>query len=146
MGLTVDRRIYVDTNALIAIVETGRPFPVIERMLADGTALFYTSELTLAEILVVPFRDGDDALVATYQTMASAPSFLTFVPLDRDVLTAAARIRAEKAVKLADAIHVATAAALGCRVVLSSDRRLHLPAGIDRIAVEDADKPELWPW
>lgn len=146
MGLTVDRRIYLDTNALIAIVETGRAFPVIERLLGDDRVGLFTSELTLAEILVVPFRDDDAALIATYQRMAAGSSFLAFVPLTRDVLVSAARLRAGSAAKTADAIHVATAASLGCRVVLSSDRRLHLPDGIDRIAVEDADKPELWPW
>jgi predicted nucleic acid-binding protein len=50
--------------------------------------------------------------------------------VERTILIEAARLQARLVLRLPDAIHVATAVAAGCDVVLSNDRRLRVPAGM----------------
>lgn len=51
-------------------------------------------------------------------------------PVSRDVLLAAARLRAEIGLKLPDAIHVATAQLTGCDQFLTNDARVPALPGL----------------
>ncbi len=50
--------------------------------------------------------------------------------VERAILIEAAHLQARLGLRLPDAIHVATAVAAGCDVLLSNDRRLKVPAGM----------------
>ncbi|MEX6508789.1 type II toxin-antitoxin system VapC family toxin [Jiella sp. M17.18] len=138
--------VYLDSNALISFVEVDddpviRLFDVVE----PGMAKLFTSELSLSEVLVGPLRDGDHSLVAAYEEFLISDESLTVLPIDRAVLRDAARLRAAFGGKTPDAIHVATAIASNCNVIVSSDQRLRMPKAISRIAVEDVGDWEKWP-
>ena len=49
---------------------------------------------------------------------------LQIIPVSRDILVAAARLRAETNMKLPDAIHAATAQFTGCDQFLTNDARV----------------------
>jgi predicted nucleic acid-binding protein len=122
-------RTYLDTNALIAILEKEGALDERQRAFVNevdaGDVEGVTSELTLAECLVKPIADRDEALVRAYLSLLGADSaFLRVAGVSRPVLLEAARIRAGTGVKLPDAIHVATAHVSGCAVFVSNDRRL----------------------
>ena len=123
------RRTYLDTNALIAILEKEGDLDQAQRAfvgeIEEGGVEAVTSELTLAECLVKPIAERDEALVRAYLSLLAADSpFLRVSTVSRPVLLEAARIRAGTGVKLPDAIHVATADVSGCEVFVSNDRRL----------------------
>lgn len=106
--------------------------PVFEAI--DGGSLeAVTSELTLLEVLVAPFRSSDPELARRYQTILIGCPGLTLVPLDRRLLRTAAGIRAVAGVKTPDALQLAAASAAGCTALLTNDRRL--PRRLGRLRV-----------
>ncbi len=62
-----------------------------------------TSELTLAEALVKPLLDRHAERQAAYLQVLQPSTSLHMAPVSRDVLLAAARLRAETGLKLPDA-------------------------------------------
>lgn len=130
-------RAYLDANVLIAFVERRheRLAAVVARAKAGRLSLV-TSELTLAEVIVLPLRDGDDGLLATYRDLFSQPELIECAPITREVLERSGEIRATDGGKLADAIHLATAEVGGCKAFLSSDRRIRPRAPMVRIGIE----------
>jgi predicted nucleic acid-binding protein len=134
------RRVYLDTNIWIYALEGFAPFATLLEGLfaridrAELSAL--TSELTLAEALVKPFASGQIELQRLYLETLRTGKTLTVAPLSRDVLVDAARLRAQSAtLKLADAIHAATALAHRADFFLTSDARLGSVAELDTIVL-----------
>ncbi|MCY0147770.1 PIN domain-containing protein [Hoeflea sp. G2-23] len=123
------RRVYLDTNALIGIIENAdeldKAQDVLVEEINDGRLEAVTSELTLAECLVKPIADRDESLVRVYLSLLATDSkFMRVTPISRDIILEAARVRAGARVKLPDAIHVATAKISHCDEFVSNDRRL----------------------
>lgn len=121
-------RLYWDTNAFIRMVEAddvvARELGRIFARAIEGEISIFSSELTLAELLVAPLRGPEDDLIETYRDLFEGGGGVTVIGVDRQVLLAAAQIRAISAVtKLPDAIHIATSELNGCSHFLSSDRR-----------------------
>jgi hypothetical protein len=89
--------VYVDANAVIYRVERIEPYLTAAAPLWDavdaGRARVATSELTLLEALVKPFRDGNAALAALYRQVLLGTIGVTPLPLTRAVLETAARLR-----------------------------------------------------
>lgn len=124
-------RYYLDTNVAISIIEASGTFGQAQRRFVEridaSEIVAMTSELTLAECLIKPLADKDAAAVKAYLTFLDGRPGFPVLPVSRDILLAAARLRADSAVKLPDAIHLATAQAAGCTVFLSNDRNLPVP-------------------
>lgn len=126
--LTLSGRIYLDTNIFIYALEG---YPAFRPAL---TALFeafdrrevaaVTSELTLAEALVKPLLDRHAERQVAYLQLLQPTASLQVVPVSREILIAAARLRADVTLKLPDAIHVATAQLTGCAHFLTNDTRI----------------------
>ncbi len=123
-------RIYVDTNVFILLFERRDELSnqLAELFLIDRTGkepLLATSELTLAELLVDPYRRNDDHLIQTYDNWTITNDHITVDPISRDVLRSAAVLRSKhKNLKLPDAIHLSAAASLRCSHVLTADKSL----------------------
>jgi predicted nucleic acid-binding protein len=118
----------LDTSIFIYAIERHPRWVGILRPLFEaidaGRICAATSALTLLEVLVVPYRLGDMALARRYEELLSAGRGMALVPVDLPILRGAAMIRAKTAAGTADAIQVAAAAAAGCTVFLTNDRRL----------------------
>jgi predicted nucleic acid-binding protein len=121
---------YLDTNIFIKAFE-GRDER--SRALLDlfsqeppfGFIPFATSELTLAELLVNPYRRNDDVGDLErmhYETLVQPSEWLVVVPVDREVLAGAALLRSLHPIKLPDAIHISSALKLGCTHLMTDDR------------------------
>ena len=128
-------RIYLDANIFIHMVEGGddNEVPQLLRQVADlawrpGNPLFATSELTLAEVMVKPYRLGDEMLVQFYDRAIIGNGWLDVGPVDRQILEAAAILRARwRSLRLPDAIHVATAVSFRCSRMLTGDAGISGP-------------------
>jgi len=144
MGLTEDLGqgpVALDTAIFICLMERHPRFlealkPLFGRV-EDGRLRAFTSELTLMEVLVAPLRAGDAALAAKYEAILGHSRGLTLVPLDRDLLREAARVRATTGLKTPDAIQVAAARRAGCPVLLTNDRDYRSAEGLKVLQVRD---------
>lgn len=123
-------RLYLDTNILISLGEgkdeAAELLTELVTQCEPGPRPFLcTSELTLAEILVGPYRDNNDELIDRYDGWLVSGGFMEVGPVHRSSLWYAAVIRAAyKSLKLPDAIHISTAIEFGCTHMLTADTRL----------------------
>ncbi|HOE12164.1 MAG TPA: type II toxin-antitoxin system VapC family toxin [bacterium] len=137
------RRVYLDTNVFIYHLIGYQPlrpqldtvFGLIDR--EEYRAV--TSELTLAEILVKPFRDGNSDQQTQCRALLESNSQIELHPITRSILISAARIRAESTLTLADAIHLATAQTAGRTILLTNDSRLGMAGGIEVVLLPDIE-------
>ena len=89
----------------------------------SGDLHIVTSWITLAEVLIKPMSTGDVKLEAYYRQLVRPSVVCTVVTVDEDIASAAAAIRAQHGIRLADAIHVATGRFIGCNCFLKRDRQ-----------------------
>ena len=113
-----DQRVYVDTNAFVYFLERHpalyeRVLPLFEAA-ARGSLQLVTSELTVAELLVQPYKVGRADIAATYRRFLKDEGLIDLVPVSLNVLESAAASRAALGGSLADAIHVASASLSDC--------------------------------
>jgi predicted nucleic acid-binding protein len=139
VDLVSGQRVYLDANIFIYALEGHARYADVLAELFDaidhGEVQAVTSELTLAEVLVKPFADANAERQAAYQRVLRSAGSCTIAPIDRPVLIEAARLRAATALRLPDAIHVATARLAGCRTFISNDRRLRADVGLDIVVL-----------
>lgn len=123
------KKIYLDANCFIYIAEENGLFsehlkPVFASI--DNNEFYAaTSEISLAECLVKTVALNDANKILVYETALTNSSVLTVLPIYRDVLKKAAWLRANfPALRLPDAIHLASAILTNCDAVLTNDLRL----------------------
>ena len=130
---------YLDTNIFILAIEDGHASqPNLKELFVaidDRAVRATTSDLTLAELISKPLAQGAQDLVDIYEAILSPDGAIETRAVERTVLRSAAALQGRLAVKLHDAIHVATALAAECDCFISNDRTLgrRLPAGLDWI-------------
>jgi predicted nucleic acid-binding protein len=117
-------RLYVDANIWIYyveaqpdIVDTARAlFVAVE---AAGAKLV-TSELTIAECLYKPAKDGNGAAIATYDKLFASGE-IEITPLDGGLARRAAVNGGALGLSLIDAIHYMSALEWACDFFVTSD-------------------------
>lgn len=136
-------KVYLDTNIVIYAVEGFVPLQrAVEHLFARieaGEIAAATSTLTLAEVLVKPFRAARYDLVELYREFLEGAAWIASVPISTSTLVMAAEMRAGSGLTLADAIHVASAVEAGCSVFVTNDRRLALPASLTQVPIASLD-------
>lgn len=130
-------KVYCDTNCIIYFVENNPAWfaKVVGRVGVLRTAgdELAVGDLARAECLVGPFKKCDTGLEARYRAFFGDPD-VTVLPMTVAVYERAARIRAtHAAIKLPDALHLATAIENGCGAFVTADAKL---ASCTDIAVE----------
>ncbi|MDA8405859.1 MAG: PIN domain-containing protein [Deltaproteobacteria bacterium] len=129
MDVIKGERIYLDTNIIIYAME-GYPEYVsslasLFAAIDEGKLVAVTSELTLAESLVKPMMDDNVRLQNIYMEALQSSDALYIIPVNRQILIEAARLRAKSyTLNLPDAIHLATAHVHQCASFLTNDKRL----------------------
>lgn len=127
----------VDTVAFIYLIEEDPTFlPIVLPLFEEsdrGRRQLVTSALTLLEVLVVPYRVGDRKLAQDYETLLTRSRGVQLVGLTRDLLQAAAQLRATARIKTPDALQMAAALATKCGTFVTNDRRLPPIAGLRTI-------------
>jgi len=147
-----DGPVAVDTAPFIYFIEgDARYAPLVEslfQLAAHGSRHLVTSTLTLMELLVVPYRAGNQPLADQYEALLTRSRGLQMVELSRDVLRGAAQLRAVSGARTPDAIQLAAALAAGCRTFVTNDRRLagdSRPANSPALVVRGVTLPGWWP-
>ena len=128
------KRAYFDTNVFIYLIEGYADFESSLQDIRDSIlhqeAEILTSELTLCEVLVLPFRSNNSDLAHLYRQFIEQSGAFTLLPTTRETYIRASLYRAQMGLKMADAIHVATAVENSCEVFVSNDAGLKLPKGM----------------
>lgn len=137
MGLMADlegKVIGVDTAVFIYFIEEHPQFlPLIDPLFAEadaGRRELATSALTLLEVLVVPYRAGNQVLADRYEALLTKSRGIRVVDVGREQLRAAAQLRAVTRAKTPDALQVVAALTAGCSTFLTNDRRLPTIPGL----------------
>lgn len=137
--------IVIDAIILVAYLDGGDPFGhaaavLLDELVAPGIHPAVISAVTVTECLVRPFRAGPDAVRLASTFLAHFPN-LRIRPVDADVATEAARIRASTGLRAPDALVLATATVEGIDTVVTADegwRRAAASLGGVRVVVPAA--------
>lgn len=120
------QRLYVDSAPLIYYVEENSTYlemmRVVVKIVDETDLVAYSSVLTLAEVLVLPLRKGDQGLVQAYQEILLTGDDYELVVITPEVAVTAAEIRARFGLGTPDSVHLATALETGCDAILTNDR------------------------
>lgn len=132
-----DFRLYLETNPLIYALEGDNDelrsyFRLLFRKLNSYEV--FTSELSLAEMLVKPYATDNQDLIERYKGLfrLDGNGFITVVPVSTDVLSHAAGFRGrqmrflKRNPKLPDCIHAATAYLSGSTHFMTKDDGMKL--------------------
>jgi predicted nucleic acid-binding protein len=134
LNLPNESRVYLDAQILIYSVERHPGYITVLRELwrpaLSGRITLYTSELSILECLVQPERNANFTRIKAFERTFSSPRILNVIALDRNILRAAAKLRASHAsLKTPDSLHLATARAISAEVFFTNDARLAQFAG-----------------
>ena len=135
------KRVYFDTNIIIYLVEgydAAQPvLNEIQELLATAACQAVTSEFTLCEVLIAPFRQHSAEGVDLFRSFLEDSGVFELAETTRAVHIRAAIAVAHSGMKPPDAIHIATAQEKDCTVFLTNDRGIRVPDGMERIIVSD---------
>ena len=118
--------ILIDTSVLLAYLagsEPGSPDAeeLLDRFVSTGRNTASVSVVSVAELLVRPFRTGP-AAVATVEGFLRHFAAIRLVDVDYVVAREAARVRAASGLRTPDALIVGSALALGADILITNDR------------------------
>lgn len=125
LALPTSGVVYVDASMIIYRVERIEPYLRVSGPLWDAldasVQQVVTSELSVLEVLVKPLRSGDAALTSLFQRVMYHTLGFACLPITRQILEEAARLRALNGLRTPDAIHAAMAMMNGCTLFITND-------------------------
>ncbi len=151
-------RVYLDANVFIYSLEGTEELKAVTRTLLRKLkgypGIGFTSELTLAEVLAKPTREGPPVLVRAYLDLLIWSKTVTLQPVNWEILIESASYRAAANPKapapgddrrnfLPDAIHVVTAVRSNCTSFVGKDARIRLPTGMRRVRPDASGVADL---
>jgi predicted nucleic acid-binding protein len=138
-------QIYLDANiwiyALEGFPDFAQELTTLFNSIGQGNLTAVTSELSLAEVLVMPIKNANPTQQETYKQALSSTLNVRVIPVQRDILIEAARLRAVVKLKLPDAIHAATALTARCSTFLTNDRGFQTVPGFQVVLMSQVISP-----
>jgi len=135
------RRMGLDTCVFIYQIEenlnyvhlTNQIFEWLRKPRAEGV----TSNLTMLEVLVQPYRDADEERVDSFYALLSTYPHLRWIDVTLSIADRAAHLRSEYALQTPDAIQAATALSENATGFISNDRSFQKVSGLDVVILDD---------
>ncbi len=94
------------------------------------------STLCLTEVLVQPLARKDAALAARYRRILLGQRVVDLAEVTADIVSEAARLRADFGLRTPDAVHLATALLAGATTFLTNDGRLARVPGLQVLILD----------
>ena len=137
-----NQQVYFDTNIIIIYLIEGfteykQPLAKIRKLLETYQLQPITSELSLSECLVQPFKISATKTVSLYRTFLEDSDCFYLFPIHKDILVQAAYISAETNMKMPDSIHVATAINTNCNLFLTNYKSIRTPKNVEKVLISD---------
>ena len=108
-----NKAIYLDTAPLIYYLEQRTEYiSFLNRLFKkneSGDFRFYSSSILITEVLTLPYKLGNNALVEKYEFFLTQSPFLNLISVTPSIAKLSAKLRSEHGLKLPDAVHFATA-------------------------------------
>ena len=136
-------RLYVETAPFIYYIEENPTY--ITRMDQIMAAIRQRpiqgicSVVTLAEVLPVPLKAKNTALVQAYEAILLDSREFECVSIDRRTAIMAARLRARYELKTPDALHVAAALEARCEAFLTNDKGIQRVRELHVLVLEELE-------
>lgn len=133
----------LDTSPFIYFIERN-PLYVdlvreIFRRLNDGDFQACSSVITLAEVLVQPFRQGDRMLADKYRDFLFNGNNFQLLPINASTAEHAAELRARYGLRTPDALQIAAALDTGCEAFLCNDAGLRRVKELRVLILDDLE-------
>ena len=136
-------RVFLDTAPVIYYVEENSHYlPRVEPVfsaLDNGMLTAVTSSVTLAECLVMPFRQGRSELIEAFKDLIMAGDNTVFTSIDGAVAEKAGELRARYGLALTDAFQVAAALLSDCDIFLTNDIDLKRVVEIEVLVLDEVE-------
>jgi predicted nucleic acid-binding protein len=143
------RRIAIDSNVLVYLLEADEPIAGVARSLIAGIeqrpASGVMSVVGLAEVLTGPARSGEPGRMERCDEEIRAIPGLRIVPFSAELAGDVATIRGSRAIRLPDAVHLATARAAGATAFVTNDRRLRSGTHLEVVYLDDLEPGDEGP-
>jgi len=134
-------RICIDTALFIYFIEKDPKYLNIIRPLFTeidaGKIDAVTSTITLLEVLVLPFKTGNESLAEEYREILLHAEGLTTYEIVHAVSELSSKLRAKYAIRTPDAIQIAVGIKYGADTFLTNDSDLKKVKGIRVVILED---------
>jgi predicted nucleic acid-binding protein len=135
------RSLALDTSAFIYHLEAHpihapRLLPIF-RQIERGRVQAVASTLTFLELLVQPYRTGDEDRRAVLSALLATFPGITWIAPDLAIADRAASLRARYRLRTPDAIQIATALQSRADVFLTNDRDLRRVQEVPVLLVDD---------
>jgi predicted nucleic acid-binding protein len=131
----------LDTNSFVYFLNNISPYVdvltlVFERVLTKQASMI-VSVVTESELLVLPTRNRDPSALADIEDLLSEDG-IHVMPVDRAIARRAAELRTlYGALKLPDAMIVASAIHYGCDLIVGNDRKWKMIKDIPYLFLDD---------
>jgi predicted nucleic acid-binding protein len=120
-----NKAVYLDTALLIYYLEENPTYSNFLNLLFKkneaGDFIFYTSVITLTEVLTLPVKLGKLELAKQYEFFLTSTQTLKLIRVNETIARLAAQLRADYAIRMPDAIHLATAIEIKADWFLTND-------------------------
>ena len=144
MGLVDElrgRKVSLDTAPIIYFIEKHQKYlsllrPVFVEIDA-GEIEAITSTITLLEVLIHPFRTGNEALAEKYRDILLYCEGLTTFEILHEVSEMSSRLRAKYSIKTPDAIQIGVGILYGADKFLTNDPDLRKVSEIQVLILDD---------
>jgi predicted nucleic acid-binding protein len=135
------RRVLVDTSVWIYHLEQHEqlagPAATVLTAIEDGELEGVASELTLLELTARPLQLRRQDVADAYELLLDQFPNLELRPVDREVLIAAARLRAQYRLRTPDAIVLATGLQHGATAAVTNDAAWRRVGGIEAVLLSE---------
>jgi predicted nucleic acid-binding protein len=136
-------KLFLDTAPVVYYVEEDTRYlalvdPVFDRLDA-GTLVAVTSPVTLAECLVMPYRNNQVELQQIFSDLIVNGTNVLFASIEREMGRRAAELRARYNLSLTDAFQIAVALQSGCDAFLTNDMTLKRVSELSVIVLEEME-------
>ena len=110
--------------------------PIFEEI-AKGNIQAITTNITLLEVLVQPYRTGNKKLAQQYRDILLNAEGLTTLTVSHEISENAAKLRAKYAIRTPDAIQLATAIENNADIFLTNDKALKKISEINVVCLNE---------
>ena len=136
-----DKRVYLDTNIFIYVIEGNTQYQEIIDELTKSILQKdfepHTNYITLTEILPPLVKRGDKDIISGTVEFILDNGFFHLSYVNEEICLQAGFLRGELGMKTPDALHVATAINQGCSIFLTNDAGIRVPKNMQRILLSE---------
>lgn len=134
--------VFVDTAPIIYFIEAHPVYGALMKQLVNalskGLIAASSSVITLAEVLPVPLRTGNEKLAKMFAEFLKHGKNLTLVPISAEIAEGAGKLRARyPTLKAFDAMQIAAALHARAGLFITNDKKLRNISEIQVLVMED---------